>query len=106
MEEMETHTGDRLVRSDWIPVLDVKASPEAKGQLKKLPPNFRITVPKLQSPVHVSAVARACAAIEKRLGLRAGTLALELMIETPQSILAPDGSSILRALVVSLSPLR
>ena len=43
MEEMEKLTGDRLVRSDWIPVPpphDVLASPEAKGQLAKLPPNF------------------------------------------------------------------
>jgi beta-lactamase superfamily II metal-dependent hydrolase len=43
MEEMEKLTGNRLVRSDWIPVpapLDVLASPEAKGQLKKLPPDF------------------------------------------------------------------
>jgi len=40
MTELEKQTGNRLVRSDWIPVLDVKASPEAKGQLKKLPPNF------------------------------------------------------------------
>jgi beta-lactamase superfamily II metal-dependent hydrolase len=41
MEEMEKRTHNRLVRSDWIPVLDVKPSPEAKGQLKKLPPNFK-----------------------------------------------------------------
>ncbi len=43
MEEMERLTGNRLVRSDWIevpPPLDVLASPEAKGQLAKLPPHF------------------------------------------------------------------
>ena len=40
MEEMEKHTGSRLARSDWIKVLNVHASPEAKGQLKKLPANF------------------------------------------------------------------
>ena len=40
MEEMEKQTKNRLVRSDWIGVLDVKASPEAKKQLRKLPPNF------------------------------------------------------------------
>jgi beta-lactamase superfamily II metal-dependent hydrolase len=40
MVEMEKQTGNRLVRSDWIPVLDVKASPEAKKQLKQLPANF------------------------------------------------------------------
>jgi hypothetical protein len=44
MEEMEKLTGDRLVRSDWIsvPLPSPKgdASPEAKGQLKNLPPHF------------------------------------------------------------------
>jgi beta-lactamase superfamily II metal-dependent hydrolase len=40
MDEMEKQINNRLVRSDWIPVLDVKASPEAKGQLAKLPANF------------------------------------------------------------------
>ncbi len=40
MEEMEKQTSNRLVRSDWIEVLDVKSSPEAKKQLAKLPANF------------------------------------------------------------------
>ena len=43
MEEMEKLTDNRLVRSDWIavpPPHDVLASPEAKGQLPKLPPHF------------------------------------------------------------------
>jgi beta-lactamase superfamily II metal-dependent hydrolase len=40
MKEMEKRTKNRLVRSDWITVLDVKASPEAKKQLAKLPANF------------------------------------------------------------------
>jgi hypothetical protein len=40
MEEMEKQTTNRLVRSDWIKVLDVKASPEAQKQLAKLPSNF------------------------------------------------------------------
>jgi beta-lactamase superfamily II metal-dependent hydrolase len=40
MEEMEKQTRNRLVRSDWIGVLDVAPSPEARGQLSRLPPNF------------------------------------------------------------------
>lgn len=40
MVELEKRTKNRLVRSDWIEVLDVKASPEARSQLKKLPNNF------------------------------------------------------------------
>lgn len=66
-----------------------------------LPPNFVVTVPKLMSAAHVAAAARACTALEKRLKLPARALKLELMIETPQSILAADGSSALRALVAA-----
>lgn len=40
MEEMEKRTHNRLVRSDWIGVLDVPPSPEAQGQLAKLPAHF------------------------------------------------------------------
>lgn len=40
MEEIEKQTENRLVRSDWIKVLQVNASPEAKKQLVKLPSNF------------------------------------------------------------------
>jgi citrate lyase beta subunit len=64
-----------------------------------VPPNFVVTIPKLLSPAHVAAVARSCSAIERALKLRSGVIALELMIETPQSILAADGSSALRGLV-------
>ena len=59
---------------------------------KRLPDNFAITVPKVMTPAHVDAVDRACAALERQLKLKRNSLRLELMIETPQSILAPDGS--------------
>jgi citrate lyase beta subunit len=68
---------------------------------KRLPDNFAITVPKVMTPAHVDAVARACAVLERRLKLPRNSLKLELMIETPQSILAPDGTSALRALVAA-----
>ncbi len=67
----------------------------------RLPPNFIITVPKIMAPGQVTAVASACEVLERALRLRRGTLALELMIETPQSILAADGSSALRSLVAA-----
>jgi beta-lactamase superfamily II metal-dependent hydrolase len=41
MEVLERRTDNRLVRSDWIPAAGVPASPEAKGELPKLPPNFK-----------------------------------------------------------------
>jgi citrate lyase beta subunit len=79
--------------------LDLFVTTLARATRKRLPPFFCVTVPKLMDPGHVAAVARACAALERRLGLRRGVVKLELMIETPQSILAPDGSSALRALI-------
>ena len=66
---------------------------------KRLPDNFAVTLCKVMSPEHVTVVARACSALERRLKLKANAIQLELMIETPQSILAPDGSVALPALV-------
>jgi citrate lyase beta subunit len=66
---------------------------------RRLPPNFVVTVPKLMSPDHVAAVAAACDRLEQRFRLRRGAIKLELMIETPQSILTPEGRSALPALV-------
>ena len=57
----------------------------------KLPPNFVITIPKVQIAAHVTAAAKLCAALEKKLGLADGALRLELMVETPQAIIDRDG---------------
>ena len=81
--------------------LDLFVTTLVRETKKRLPPNFVITVPKLMAAGQVAAVAEACASLEKRLGMRNGTLRLELMIETPQSILAPDGSTILRSLLAA-----
>jgi citrate lyase beta subunit len=79
--------------------LDLFVTALVRATKGRLPPNFVVTVPKLMTPGHVAAVARTCAALEKQLRLPQQSLALELMIETPQSILAADGTSALRALV-------
>jgi hypothetical protein len=56
-----------------------------------IPPNFVITLPKVQIAAHVAAAAKVCSALEKKLGLADGALRLELMVETPQSIIDRDG---------------
>jgi citrate lyase beta subunit len=81
--------------------LDLFVTSLTKATKKRLPPNFVVTIPKLMSPAHVSAVARACGSLERRLKLGRKVIKLELMIETPQSILAPDGASALRSLVAA-----
>jgi hypothetical protein len=66
---------------------------------KRLPPNFAVTATKVMTPAHVSAVAQKCSLLEKKLKLRRNAIQLELMIETPQAIVAPDGRVALPALV-------
>ena len=81
--------------------LDLFVSTLVRASNRRLPSNFVVTIPKLMGTGHVAAVARACTALERNLRLAAGSIKLELMIETPQSILAADGSSPLRAFVAA-----
>jgi citrate lyase beta subunit len=64
-----------------------------------VPPNFVVTIPKVVSPEQVTAVIDALELIEHSEKLAAGTLRIELMIEMPQSIFAPDGRVAIPALV-------
>ncbi|SRR6266511_4051496 len=73
----------------------------SRASHRSLPPNFAVTIPKVVTPAQVGAVTRACAALERRLKLRRGALRLEIMIETPQSIIAADGSCAVRTLVAA-----
>lgn len=66
---------------------------------KRLPPNFAVTATKVMTPAHVTVLARRCTALERKLKLKRNAIQLELMIETPQAILAPDGSVALPRLV-------
>jgi hypothetical protein len=66
---------------------------------KRLPDNFALTLTKVMAPAHVTVVAQACTALERKLKLKPNAIRFELMIETPQSILAPDGTSAILALV-------
>jgi len=65
-----------------------------------LPPNFVITLPKITSPEQVAALASACDAFEYWRELPAGLLRFELMVETTQSIVSPDGTVALPRLIV------
>jgi citrate lyase beta subunit len=65
----------------------------------KLPPGFVITLPKITAPEQVTAMADLLDALEPALGLGTGELRFELMVETPQSIFADDGSVALPRLV-------
>lgn len=94
IKPMSTELHGRSLRT-----LDIFITALASATRRKLPAGFVITVPKVTAAGHVAAAADACNALERRLRLARGSLKLELMIETPQSIIAPDGTSALRALV-------
>ncbi|MEO6259198.1 MAG: phosphoenolpyruvate kinase [Thermoanaerobaculia bacterium] len=64
---------------------------EASGG--KLPPWFVVTLPKIQLPEQVDALVKIFETMESKLGLASGTLKLEFMIETTQSILNERGES-------------
>ncbi len=67
----------------------------------KLPDNFVITLPKVQLAAHVAAAESICDLLEANLKLPNGTLHLELMVETPQSILDKDGVSPLQSFIAA-----
>ncbi len=58
-----------------------------------LPDNFVITIPKPVMAEQVRAMVRLFALLEQRLGLPNRALKIELMVETPQSIIGPDGAA-------------
>jgi citrate lyase beta subunit len=60
-----------------------------------LPANFVVTLPKIQSRTDVEAICDAFDVLEDRLDLEAGTLRLEIMVETTQTIFDPSGRSML-----------
>jgi citrate lyase beta subunit len=63
----------------------------------RLPDNFVVTLPKVQIAEQPRALVRLCEALEQRHGLPAGSLRLEIMIETTQALLGRDGRSPLPA---------
>ncbi len=65
----------------------------------RLPPNFVVTLAKITAPNEVAELASTCDALERRHGLQPQALRIELMVETPQSIFAPDGTIALPRLV-------
>ncbi len=84
-----------------VRTMDIFVSSLVEATGGKLPPHFVITIPKVVIPEQVTAVADVCRMLELRTGLSPGSLKLELMIETPQSIFNARGESHLPLLVSS-----
>jgi citrate lyase beta subunit len=62
---------------------------EAAGEL---PDGFVVTLPKVETPEHVAIFAEALERLEIGLGFAERALRFEVQVETPRSVLGPDGS--------------
>lgn len=58
-----------------------------------------LTLPKVTSVDQARAMDTACASLEDELGLPAGSVTFEIQVETPQAILAADGSAAVARMV-------
>ncbi len=67
----------------------------------RLPDNFIVTLPKVTIPEQPRALVRLFELLEKRHGLPAGRLRLELMVELTQALIGPDGRCPLPDLVAA-----
>ena len=57
-----------------------------------LPAGFVVTLPKVSSVDQVAAMGLACERLEAAHGLPAGRLRFEIQVETPEAVIAPDGT--------------
>ena len=81
--------------------LDLFVTSLAERSGGKLPAHFAVTLPKVASLEEVTALGRLLEDLESRLRLEAGAFTIELMVETPRALLAPDGRCPLPALVAA-----
>ena len=79
------------LRARSMRTLDIFVTTLLEKSGGKLPENFVVTLPKITIPEQVSALADLFELLEGKTGLAAGSLKLEMMIETTQSIINARG---------------
>lgn len=79
------------LRARSFRTLDIFISTLLEKSGGRLAENFVVTLPKITTPEQVAALAGLCDLLEKRAGLAPGSLKMEMMIETTQSIIRSDG---------------
>ncbi len=94
IKTLSAELGPRSIRT-----LDIFLSTLVGELGGQLPSGFVVTLPKITSPEHVRVLVTLFDSLEEKLGLPAGTLKMELMVETTQCILGADGGSMLPRLV-------
>lgn len=76
-----------------IRTLDLFLTTLAEQTCGRLPENFVVTLPKIVSPAQVATLAGIFDLLEPKLGLPTGSLKMEMMVETTQSIINERGES-------------
>ena len=94
---IKTFTEDLKKRA--IRTLDIFITTLLNETQGKLPDNFVVTLPKVTVAEHVTALVKIFELLENKLNLPEGTLKMEMMIETTQSIFDSDGKKNIIALV-------
>ncbi len=81
--------------------LDLFLTALAQRSGGKVPAGFVVTLPKITHPGQVAVLADALDALEAALGIAAGAVGIDLMIETTQSIFDADGRVVIPAMVAA-----
>jgi citrate lyase beta subunit len=63
-----------------------------------------VTLPKVTSVDQVDAMVHTCGRLEEAFGLPTGVLRFEVQVETPQSVLGPDGTALVARMVHAAGP--
>jgi citrate lyase beta subunit len=80
------------LRERSVRTLDIFVSTLIEKTGGKLPPNFVVTLPKITIPEQVALLADLFDEIEKKNAMASGSLRMEMMIETTQSIINSSGA--------------
>ena len=86
---IKTFSDELMSRS--IRTLDLFLTTLVGASGGRMPDNFVVTLPKIVTPEQVTALVDIFEEIEPKLGLAAGSLKMEMMIETTQSIIDAKG---------------
>ncbi|HEX8709178.1 MAG TPA: hypothetical protein VF723_13105 [Pyrinomonadaceae bacterium] len=81
------------LRERSVRTLDIFLSTLVEESGGRIPPNFFVTLPKIVIPEQVSALADIFDILDGSLGLAQGTLKMEMMVETTQSIINRRGAA-------------
>lgn len=79
------------LRARSVRTLDIFVSTILEQSSGRLPDNFVVTLPKITTPEQVSALADIFDLLEQQTGIAQGSMKMEMMIETTQSIINSEG---------------